>query len=468
MISFYIKNLGCKVNQIEMEQLASDLSHKGFVFNSDFSSASIAIINTCTVTKKADRKSLSAIRFFDKMENIQYLFVMGCYSELEKDLNQTVKGITKIIPQSQKLKAATIIEQMIKDKAPTHFQALLSQASFKEEKWNIYQQSKNSPKALKSLQTHFFNHQRAFIKIQDGCNFFCSFCRIPFARGAPVSRSYGDILNQVSHLVDKNVGEIVISGINLGTYSQKELRFGDLIKAILNRSKKTLIRISSIEPNSIDETFLSLLKHPNLSPHIHLPLQGTCDDVLKEMNRRYTLDDFYTLLKYFYKANRYFAVSTDIIAGFPTETEAVFEKGLNFIKKCRFSKLHVFPYSPRDYTVSSKKYTDISKQEKKKRVKTLLELSKRLEKNYLKKMMHKKQRFILEKRISPSLFNTENTKKKDRFLKKILSRNYQYYQGTSEYYIKGTFAISQEETVFLGQSLLGKFSRLRPSLFLKS
>ncbi len=465
MISFYIKNLGCKVNQIEMEQLTSELSHKGFVFNPDFNKADVAIINTCTVTKKADRKSLSAIRFFDKMEKIQYLFVMGCYSELEKDLNQKVKGLTKIIPQSQKLKAATIIEQIIKKKTPTYLQTLSPQTSFKEEKWNVYQQSKNSPQALKNLQTNFFNHQRAFIKIQDGCNFFCSFCRIPFARGAPVSRAYEDILNQVSHLVDKNVGEIVISGINLGTYSQKNIRFGDLIKTILNRSKKTLIRISSIEPNSIDETFLSLLDHPNLSPHIHLPLQGTCNDILKQMNRRYTLHDFYTLLKHFYKANRYFAVSTDIITGFPTETEAAFEKGLDFIRKCRFSKLHVFPYSPRGYTVSARKYSDLPKQEKKKRVRTLLDLSKRLEKNYLKKMMGKKQRFILEKKVLPSSFNTE---KKDRFLRKVLSKNYQYYQGTSEYYIKGTFAISKEETVFLGQSLVGKFCQLMPSLFLKS
>ena len=269
-----------------------------------------------------------------------------------------------------------------------------------------------------------------------------------------MSRSYENILNQVSQLVDKNVGEIVLSGINLGTYRDNGLSFGDLIGAILNRAKQTLLRISSIEPYSLDETFFSTLTHPNLSPHIHLALQGTSNEVLKQMKRRYTLEEFYHMVRLFYEANPDFSISTDIITGFPTENETMFLKGMDYIRKCGFSKLHVFPYSPREYTVAKERYRDqdLPVLEKKRRTRQLRYLSKELENAYSKRLLSKRkqQRFILE-----TLQNPQREENGD----------YKYYKGTSEYYVKGVMRLPSSQKVTLGERVMGRLVSVNPTVF---
>ena len=437
-MKFHFKNLGCKVNQVEIEQIASELLKEGFEYSPDPNACDIAVINTCTVTQKADGKSWGAIRFYEKKLNVRYVFVTGCYSELEKNLSSKLQKTTQIIAQKDKQNASKIIKNYLieqgifsENSGSNGSEEIFDNGFLKENfskesptKWSVYKKSKIEKKALENDQLSFINRKRAFIKIQDGCNFFCSYCQIPFARGAPVSRSYQDILDQVSSLVKKGVGEIVISGINLGVYKDENISLGDLLGAILNRCGKTMVRISSIEPHCLDDAFFKILTHSNLAPHIHLPLQATQDSILKKMKRRYSLKEYFEIVNRFYDANKDFALSTDVIVGYPGENEEMFEEGINFIKKCGFNKLHVFPYSPRSHADSFTE-VDTPMLVKKKRSKRLMALSDELELMQQKKMMGKHQRFVLEKLSE----NTDVQKQKV------------FFKGTSEYYIKGLFAL---------------------------
>ena len=437
-MKFSIISLGCKVNQIELETISKDLENYGYCFNEDLDNSRFVIINTCTVTQKADTKSLSTIRKYIKLPFISYVFVTGCYSELEKDLMIKVNSEKlKIVSQKDKDKLASIIDTVFMNEYGYH-----SHVPNYKSKWEAFKHSKNQVSSLMSNQAVFFTHTRAFIKIQDGCNAFCSYCRIPFARGAPVSRDFYDIIEQTKRIVANNIKEIVISGINIGTYFDKKHQktFTDLMKNLLKFSGKTKIRISSIEPHSIKRDFFELINHPNLTPHIHLPLQATSDKILSSMKRRYNLQEFKDLIGNFYERRADFAISTDIIVGYPGETEHLFQEGLKFVKECGFNKIHVFPFSMRSFTKVEEDQelneVIVADKVKKAHVKQMIELSKVLEKQQIEQLKNKEQDFILEQKLSLSdILSMKNYNKYLPF--KFSPNDYDFFKGTSDFYVKG-------------------------------
>lgn len=479
--SFQTISLGCKVNQVEIEKIISEMVSNGYCYEKD--KAEIAIINTCTVTHKADKKSLATIKKISNSKDTKAVFITGCYSQLEKDLIKKINPEKNfIISQKEKNNIPKIIQKFSqKQKINNH--------EIKDEKpVLIHKQARNTKSSLNNYQQDFFQHTRAFVKIQDGCNAFCSYCRIPYARGGAVSREKSDILNQVKQIILSDSKEIVLTGINIGTYRDRETRanFGHLVEEILTsmQGRNIKLRISSIEPFSIDDDFLALLKKTrlvkHLTPHIHIALQGTTDHVLKEMNRRYTTEEFYNLLKYFYDANPLFAISTDIITAHPSESKEDFEKGLDFVKQCRFNKIHVFPFSKRPLTSDFDKQNLWNGLEKKRRVQEIMKISDWGQQSQIEDLKNKQQRFIIEEKISfndftkssEMLFFSEvgkdfehqfiqqnNNEKiaKENF--KNYSKNYSFFKGTTDYYLKG-FLITKNKSLKKGdalETLLGKF-----------
>ena len=457
-MKFHVATLGCKVNQVDSEQITDQLIQAGLTA-SPASEADIVVVNTCTVTKKADGKSLAVIKRALGNRANRYVFVTGCYSELEPDLAGKARGITAVISHTQKAEAGRyIVETIERDIESVMPKSFLPQS----EKKTMH---KIAAADLNSNQTRFYKHTRAFMKIQDGCNAFCSFCLIPYARGVPVSREPTDILKQVKALADGGFSEIVLTGVNIGEYRYGKKRFADILEAILERSSKTLIRVSTIEPHSVDRRIIDLFRHPNLSPHVHLALQGGVDRILRRMNRKYTTSEFYERLCFFREIDPYFAISTDVITGFPGESRKDFEKTCDFLKKCNFMKMHVFPFSPRPMTRASAFLDDVGSLEKKRRVDDLLYLSNQMHQSYLKKMQHRTQRVILEEKGSfskPSLLKVFPPEQRITLEKK----GYNVYQGTSEYYLKGS--ILTREKARMGEMVTAALSEIEPNVFLNS
>ncbi len=433
---FHYKNLGCKVNQIESEKIAKDLTRLGYKFTRKIEESDFVVINTCTVTEKADKKSWQVIKKCNRQASLKKIFITGCYSELEKDLPERLSDKNVIIAQSKKNDLATIVDDILR----LQF-GYKSHVPDYANKWEAFKSSRIFTHHLNNDQDSFFKYQRAFLKIQDGCNAFCTYCRIPFARGAPVSRSAQDILQQVKQLDRKKTSEIVLTGINIGTYFDKknELSFGQLVEEILSLCSFSKIRISSLEPQSIKEDFLKNLGHKNLLPHFHLPLQGSSNRILKLMKRRYQTKDFKALLDYIRLHDPFFSISTDVIVGFPGESEEEFQEGLQFIRSCRFSKIHVFPFSfrPLSPLADNALLKKVAPKVIKRRISVLQALSEELFLKHTKKLQEIKQRFVLEELIDSTAFTFYN---QNSSLSYPLEK-YDFFKGTTDYYVKGVLPV---------------------------
>ncbi len=406
---FSAYNLGCKVNQAELESICLALSQKGYTLVSKKERSDFAIINTCTVTQKADTKSFALIRSLaSQSDYLRYVFITGCYSELERGLNQKLAGYPVkclIVRQRDKAKLATIIEKTL----ASEFGYAGFESNY-ESRWQAFKESRNYSAGLVSQQDLFFMHTRAFLKVQDGCKAFCSYCRIPYARGAPISRPFENIMQQVGLLVKKNMSEIILCGINIGVYFDRKagMNFAGLVRELLSRlTGNTQLRISSIEPQSISEDFLDVLDDPRLVPHIHLPLQSPVNRILKRMRRRYTKEVFSRLLASFFGAKKNFAVTSDVMTGYPSETPEEFQESYEFIQKSGLSGLHVFPYSSRPLSDEAEVFQQkneykVSAIEKKERASKLRSLSKELALCHARKLRGVAQRFIVEQVIEDS------------------------------------------------------------------
>lgn len=428
---FTLVNLGCKVNAVEIEQISEQLVREGFSPGSE-AEAEVALVNTCTVTARADQKSLYTMRRLSRLPKLKYLFVTGCYSELERDLDKKISAITKVIPQNKKSEAAEIIRQTVEASNEAESEENLGpDALFRHH--ILYKDSKNSPAGLANEQTVFFDHARAFVKVQDGCNNFCTFCRIPFARGAPVSRSLEDILAQIRELGAKGFSEVVLTGINMGVYRHQGIGFAELFKKILENAGAVMIRVSSVEPQSLEDAFVEALSHPNATPHIHLPLQGGTDSLLERMNRLYSTEEFLSLVRRIQTAKPDFAISTDVISGFPGETEAEHAESLRFAEACGFMKIHVFPYSRRPLSKAYDFPDQVDEKTRKRRVGEWKALSDRLHASYASHMEGKTQRLVLETLLEDD--------------------GHQTFEGTSDYYLKGKVRIPKNMNFKRGQQV---------------
>lgn len=379
MKTFTTISLGCKVNSYETSSVIDLLIKNGFKRDDD--APDIAIINTCSVTATADQKSRQHIRKLMTNYPQAIVVVMGCYAQGEIDFIKDEIKPHIVIGTSHRSEIVDLIKQ------------------YEETKECIYLVD-SDPREFLYEELGKVNYQenvRAYVKIEDGCNNFCSYCVIPYRRGKARSRNKKDIINEIKDLLEKGYKEIVLTGINVSFYGQDiNSTFSDLVKEILSLDGLYRLRISSIEDSEIEDSLIKQLINPKLANHMHIPLQSGSNSVLTRMNRKYTADEFYKKIELIRKTSPDVALTTDVIVGFPGESEEEFMETYNFIKKCNFSMLHVFPYSPRKGTPAAERKDQVDPKVKKERVLRLLSLSNELWNNYQNQFVGREVEVLVE------------------------------------------------------------------------
>lgn len=369
---FYIYNLGCKVNSYESNVMKENLEANGYIEGNEDNS-DIYIINTCTVTNTSDNKSLKIIRRVLRNHPDSITIACGCMTQVNslylKDLNVKV-----IIGNKGKSKIVEYINEYLKTK-----KQIIDITDFKDDKFE-------------DMCLNNFNKTRAFVKIEDGCENFCSYCIIPYARGKVRSKEPDLVIEEVSNLIKSGHKEIVLTGIHTGHYGADiNYDFAHLLKRLVSIKGLERLRISSIEITEITDEVLNVLKnYPNLVSHMHIPLQSGSDTILKLMNRKYDKKYFEDKIKKLRSIRKNISITTDVIVGFPSETEELFNETVDTIKKIGFSKIHVFPFSLRKGTKAESIPNHVNDITKKTRVKQLVELSKELENKYMDKFINNK------------------------------------------------------------------------------
>ena len=379
-----LHNLGCKVNAYETEAMQELLEEHGYEIVPFKEGADIYIINTCTVTNMADRKSRQMLHRARKMNPHAIVVACGCYVQAKSD--ELDECIDIVVGNNRKKDIIEILKEYERGREGTC-----------QEMVDI-----NHTKEYEEMHlTRTAEHTRAYIKVQDGCNQFCSYCIIPYARGRVRSRDHESVLREVRGLASNGYKEVVLTGIHLSSYGMDT---GDhLLNLILDIHEVPgiqRIRLGSLEPRIITEEFArTLASLPKMCPHFHLSLQSGCDATLKRMNRRYTAEEYYEkcvlLRKYFYNP----ALTTDVIVGFPGETEEEFAQSKAFVDKVNFYETHVFKYSRREGTLAAKMENQVPETVKTVRSNELLELSRRKQRNYEEALIGTTQEVLMEEEI---------------------------------------------------------------------
>lgn len=393
--------LGCKVNTYETDAMEKKFRQSGFNIVSVDDVADIIIINTCTVTNMADRKSRQIIHRMKKKNPDAIVVATGCYVQAAKEKVLKDSSVDIAVGNNKKQDIVAIVKDYLNDR--THNSAII----------DINSKCDYEEMTIDDNQMH----TRAYVKIQDGCNQFCSYCIIPYARGRIRSRKMEDIINEVTNLANNGYKEIVITGIHLSSYGldfehddtftstdYNPFMYKYLIKLLDEMSKVKgieRIRLGSLEPRIITNEFLEdLSANKKICPHFHLSLQSGCDETLKRMNRKYTckvyMNGLNLLRKYFDNP----AITTDVIVGFPKEDENEFEQTTNFLKECNFSMIHVFKYSRRKGTVADKMDGQIDEQIKTQRSAQLLNLTASQHKEYMESFIGKKEKVLFEEIVN--------------------------------------------------------------------
>lgn len=384
-MNFYVLALGCKVNAYERDAIKEALVERGDVEVNKPEEASLIIINTCSVTATSDQKSRQNIRKMRRLSPNAIIAVMGCYSEGH-------------LSEVENLEADIIIGTSNRDKLLKYID------QFKECGSKIVDVTYLSrSKRYEELGAPAFtNNTRAQLKIQDGCDKFCSYCLIPFVRGNSRSRKKEEALKEVKSLVEKGYSEIVLTGIEVGFYGLdlygNEYGLGELIEdIIIDNPELRRLRLSSLDVSEITEKILDdFRKYDKLMPHIHLSLQSGSEGVLSRMKRNYTKEEYFNKLEVLRSIRPDIAITTDIIVGFPGETEEEWNETVEFAKKCEFAEIHVFPYSSRKGTAAANMRGQIDPITKDKRVKELLAVSRELREKYEKKFYGKEVEVLFE------------------------------------------------------------------------
>ena len=373
-----ICSLGCKVNMYESEYILTLFKNSGYEIGDFNDKCDIYIINTCTVTNNADSKSRKMINHIKNKYKDAILVVCGCFVESSKF--SYTDDIDIVVGNYNKSKIVSLVEEYIENK-----------------KQNIvYDNMKCVPFEDMEIE-HFEDKTRAFVKIQDGCCNFCSYCIIPYTRGPIRSKDYQKVLNEVTNLVKNGYKEIVLTGIHTGSYGKDiNTSFSNLLEDILKIKGLVRLRISSIEITELDSKFLELLKNPILCLHLHIPLQSGSDKILKLMNRKYDKKYFKEMIYKIRSIREDISITTDAIVGFPCETEEDFLEYISFVKEIKFSKLHVFPYSKRNGTKAALMENQVDGNVKKERSKRLIAISNELEKEYAYKFIGKTLDVLVE------------------------------------------------------------------------
>ncbi len=366
-----IKTLGCKVNTYDSEAVWEIFKENGYQKVEPTDVADVYVINTCTVTNNGDKKSRQTIRKMIRLNPDAVICVIGCYSQLKPDEVMAIEGVDIVLGTQGREKIYDLVQEYVNERKP-----IVSVS-------NIMQQ-----KDFEALDVVNFESQtRAFIKIQEGCNNFCTFCIIPWARGLLRSKNPQELLDQIKTLGQSGVNEIVLTGIHTGGYGVdlEDYKFVDLLYDIDKIEEIKRVRISSIEISQIDEEVIEYLKNSTkIVDHLHVPIQAASDEILISMKRHYLVDKYIKKIQQLREIFPDIAITTDIIVGFPGETEELFEQSLANVKKIKFSELHVFPYSIRQGTPAAKMEMQVDEQVKKQRVSKMIDLNDSLALDYAK------------------------------------------------------------------------------------
>ncbi len=370
--------LGCKVNYCDTDSIRRQFTGTGEYIVSDSDNADICIINTCTVTDKSDAKCRQAVRKAIKNAPGAVIIVTGCLAETQPDVIKKIPGVDYVIGNPDKDKILDI---------------------FKESKIQNSRFPENRPPGASGISTtdHIKSRTRAFLKIQDGCSFRCSYCIIPDARGESRSVPVNDVINNVIELKDSGFREIVLTGINLGDYNNQNTKLTDLLGEILEIGNIPRIRLSSVEPDLITDDLVDLAaSRKEICPHFHVPLQSGDDGILKSMKRHYTGREFKEVIKMIKTKIPDAGLGTDIIAGFPGESEEAFSNSYNLIDSLPFTYLHVFPFSVRKGTPAADMDVKLSSLVIKDRAKKLKALGKKKQLSFLKSRIGKNTEVLVE------------------------------------------------------------------------
>lgn len=384
-VSFY--TLGCKVNQYETNGMIQKFQEAGYeIVDMDKDISDICIVNTCTVTNMSDRKSRHALRKIKEKNPKSIIVATGCYAQVAKDELEKMPEIDIVIGNDEKKEIIQYIEKFLKERIKIiEIDDISKQKEF-----------------VDLGQITYTEKTRAVVKIQDGCNQFCSYCIIPYARGRVRSRKAESIVQEITEIAKKGIKEVVITGIHISSYGrdfQNENGLIELLEKINQINGIHRIRLGSLEPKIMTEEFVQrLVKLEKVCHHFHLSLQSGCDEVLKRMNRKYTTEQFRTIVERLRKAYKDVILTTDIIVGFPGETDEEFNKTYEYLKEIKFYKMHIFPYSPRKGTVAAGMQNQVGGNIKEQRSKTLIELSNSNQKQYNEQYIGKEVEVLFEDR----------------------------------------------------------------------
>ena len=392
--------LGCRSNALDTELMANYFKSKGYEVVNDQEQADIYIINTCTVTSEADRSSRQAIHRAKRKNPKALVVATGCYAQINPQALSSMQDVDMVVGNSHKHRIVELVEEFLQDKGKNIFVD------------NIFRQSR-----LESFDLiTFFEKARPFIKVQEGCNRFCTFCVIPYARGKVRSVPPEKVIKEVELLAQKGFQEVVLTGTQLTQYGwDMGTSLYELLRGLIEVKGIELIRLSSMHPSEIGGELLELItSEEKIAPHFHISLQSGSDRILKLMEREYTVSDYVRIVDKIISKRPISAIGTDIIVGFPTETEEDFEQTYRLLEELPIAYMHVFPYSDRPFTKASKMEGKVASSVKDKRVKVLKELDKEKRQNFYETHRGKNLRATI---IEENRLLTENYIEVDRSVK---------------------------------------------------
>ncbi len=408
-VAFY--TLGCKVNQYETESIKNQLIKKGYEEVSFEDKADIYIVNSCTVTSVADRKTRNMLRRAKKINPNGAVIVTGCYAQTNSKELLEMEDIDYVIGNTDKSGIVNFIED------------IENRTMEKLKNHNIFLDSEYAEYEFATLR----EMSRAYVKIQDGCNNFCSYCKIPFARGKSRSRQKNNILKEITKLSQEGFKEIILIGINLGAYGEdleNGGNFEDLLKDILKIEGIERVRIGSVYPDKISDEFIEMFSNPKLMPHLHISLQSCDDTVLKRMRRKYGSSLIEERLTKLRKAVPNMEYTADVIVGFPGESQEMFENSYNLIDKIGFSGLHIFQYSDRENTLASTFQDKIDPKVKKERADELEKLKEIMAERERKKYLDRELKVLVEEEKDGYLYGYSENYLRVKFKGKATSLNH--------------------------------------------
>ena len=376
--------LGCKVNLYDSEAMAELFAEKGYEIADFDEVADIYVINTCTVTNFGDKKSRQMIRRARRRNPDSIIVATGCYAQVSPETVAGIDGINIVIGTKDRSKVVEIVENYKAE------QGVL----------NAVRDIKGEKEFERLKVSKLKDRTRAYIKIQEGCNRYCSYCIIPYARGPVRSRKPEDIMDEVKALARNGFKEVVLTGIHVASYGIDlgNITLADIIEMVHEVDGIERIRFSSMESRAVSDEFIERMsKLPKVCEHYHLSLQSGSDTTLKNMNRKYTSEEYAAACERLRKAFPHVAITTDIIVGFPTETEENFKESYDFAKKVKLSKIHVFPYSPKEGTPAAKMRPQVAPEVKNERSHKMLELSDKLNREFMSAYINKPMEVLFER-----------------------------------------------------------------------